>query len=93
MREVAKVEGLPAAAFSVGERVRVNGFGTWYAGEVVKVGRKTITVRYTNGVGNTRDKNVNPEKQTYVPAFGWKRASRRSAGKTEYGPLVRKFNG
>lgn len=47
------------AAFPVGARVELHAFGHWYAGEVVKAGRSTVTVRYTTGTGVTRDKTVN----------------------------------
>lgn len=51
---------VPPSAFTVGEPVEVNAFGHWYAGEVVKIGRARITVRYASGTGRVRDKAVNP---------------------------------
>lgn len=40
----------------VGDRCEVHSFGRWYPGEVVKLGRTRITVRYATGSGKVRDK-------------------------------------
>lgn len=53
----AKAEG-----YKVGQAVQVHAFGRWYAGEVVKLGRTLVTVRYTTGTGITRDKAVDGSK-------------------------------
>lgn len=51
--------GVVAAGYAVGDAVEVHAFGHWYRGQVVKVGRARVTVRYTSGTGRTRDKAVN----------------------------------
>jgi hypothetical protein len=53
--------------YPVGARVHVHAFGHWYAGEVVKVGKTNVTVRYTTGTGVTRDKSVNPSGDLLRP--------------------------
>lgn len=50
--------------YEVGEKVEVHAFGHWYEGEVVKVARKLVHVRYTTGTGVTRIKKVSPEPTT-----------------------------
>lgn len=52
----------PANEFHVGQAVEVHAFGHWYRGEIVKIGPKRVTVRYTTGTGRTRDKAVNPNE-------------------------------
>lgn len=54
--------------FHLGEEVRVHAMGHWYLGEVVKLGRTRVTVRYTSGTGVTREKAVNPA--TITTGFG-----------------------
>jgi hypothetical protein len=45
-------------SYEVGEKVEVHAFGHWYEGQVVKVARKLVHVRYTSGTGTTRTKAV-----------------------------------
>lgn len=51
----------PITAYTPGERVEVHAFGSWYPGEVVKVGRSKVTARYTSGSGVTREKACEPK--------------------------------
>jgi hypothetical protein len=46
--------------YHLGQTVEVHAFGHWYRGEIVRIGPKRVTVRYTTGSGTTRDKAVNP---------------------------------
>jgi len=49
----------------VNDKVWVHAMGSYYAGEVVKITPKRVTVRYTSGAGKTRDKAV-----AWDPAIG-----------------------
>lgn len=42
--------------YTVGQNVEVYSFGRWYAGTVLAIGRTRLTVRYTAGKGQTREK-------------------------------------
>jgi DNA-binding PadR family transcriptional regulator len=68
--------GVSPDAFEVSQPVEVHAMGTWYAGTITKIARKTVTVTYTSGGpdGVTREKKVNTRKLERVRASRAKRA-------------------
>lgn len=70
--------------YSVGQKVYVHAFGCWYEGEVVKIGRKLVHVKYTSGTGVTRVKKcsmdlISVEKLEGERAAAGRRKSERNA--------------
>jgi hypothetical protein len=57
-RNANRAAAVAAGGFQVGQAVQVHAFGHWYSGEVVKVGKATVSVRYTTGTGTTRTKQA-----------------------------------
>jgi DNA-binding transcriptional ArsR family regulator len=76
-------EAADPALFPLGRHVEVMAMGSWYRGVVVKAitpRRSRITVRYTAGSGETRDKAVSLSQTVKVCPFGRRRADNPCLG-------------